>query len=55
MDSFGSQLQFTFAAATQQAIDERKQAEDVVAMDFAANCEGNHRPSSEWRFHRETM
>jgi hypothetical protein len=22
--------------------------EDIVAMDFAANYRGNHRPSSEW-------
>jgi L-fuculose-phosphate aldolase len=34
---------------------ERMQPKDVVAMDFAANYEGNHRPSSEWRFHRDIL
>jgi L-fuculose-phosphate aldolase len=34
---------------------ERMQAEDVVAMDFAMNYEGNRRPSSEWRFHRDIL
>lgn len=29
--------------------------EDIVAMDFAANYEGRHRPSSEWRFHRDIL
>jgi L-fuculose-phosphate aldolase len=29
--------------------------EDVVAMDFAANYQGSHRPSSEWRFHRDIL
>ena len=26
---------------------DRMQSEDIVAMDFAANYQGNHRPSSE--------
>src|SRR5437868_10809806 len=30
-------------------------AEDVVAMDFAANFAGDRRPSSEWRFHRDIL
>jgi L-fuculose-phosphate aldolase len=34
---------------------ERMRADDVVAMDFAANYAGNHRPSSEWRFHRDIL
>src|SRR6478736_979321 len=34
---------------------ERMQPEDIVAMDFAANYQGNHRPSSEWRFHRDIL
>jgi L-fuculose-phosphate aldolase len=27
---------------------DRMQYEEIVAMDFAANYQGNHRPSSEW-------
>src|SRR3977135_3670680 len=34
---------------------DRMQSEDIVAMDFAANYEGNHRPSAEWRFHRDIL
>jgi L-fuculose-phosphate aldolase len=34
---------------------DRMRPEDVVAMDFAANYEGKHRPSSEWRFHRDIL
>lgn len=34
---------------------DRMQPEDIVAMDFAANYQGNHRPSSEWRFHRDIL
>jgi L-fuculose-phosphate aldolase len=34
---------------------ERMRADDVVAMDFALTYEGNHRPSSEWRFHRDIL
>ena len=29
--------------------------EDIVAMDFDASYEGRHRPSSEWRFHRDIL
>ena len=29
--------------------------EDVVAMGFDATFEGRHRPSSEWRFHRDIL
>jgi L-fuculose-phosphate aldolase len=34
---------------------DRMGLEDIVAMDFAANYEGKHRPSSEWRFHRDIL
>ena len=34
---------------------ERMAADDIVAMDFSAEYEGNHRPSSEWRFHRDIL
>jgi L-fuculose-phosphate aldolase len=34
---------------------DRMRSEDIVAIDFAANYEGNHRPSSEWRFHRDIL
>lgn len=34
---------------------DRMQPEDIVAMDFAANYQGKHRPSSEWRFHRDIL
>src|SRR3954462_7313858 len=34
---------------------DRMQPEDIVEMDFAANYQGNHRPSSEWRFHRDIL
>ncbi|MGC1958837.1 MAG: class II aldolase/adducin family protein, partial [Pseudolabrys sp.] len=34
---------------------DRMRSEDIVAMDFAANYQGNHRPSSEWRFHRDIL
>ena len=34
---------------------DRMRSGDIVAMDFAANYEGNHRPSSEWRFHRDIL
>src|SRR5262249_24129686 len=34
---------------------ERMRAEDIVFMDLALNYEGNHRPSSEWRFHRDIL
>jgi L-fuculose-phosphate aldolase len=29
--------------------------EDIVAMDFDASYVGRHRPSSEWRFHRDIL
>jgi L-fuculose-phosphate aldolase len=29
--------------------------EDIVAMSFDATYEGRHRPSSEWRFHRDIL
>jgi L-fuculose-phosphate aldolase len=34
---------------------ERMTADDIVAMDFSAEYEGNHRPWSEWRFHRDIL
>jgi len=34
---------------------ERMEADDIVMMDFAAEYEGRHRPSSEWRFHRDIL
>ncbi len=34
---------------------DRMGPEDIVAMDIAANYEGEHRPSSEWRFHRDIL
>src|SRR3982074_3813445 len=34
---------------------DRMRSEDIVAIDFAANYEGTHRPSSEWRFHRDIL
>src|SRR5882724_11558697 len=34
---------------------DRMRPEDVVVMDFAANYQGNHRPSSDWRFHRDIL
>jgi L-fuculose-phosphate aldolase len=30
-------------------------ANDLVAMDFDGTYEGKHRPSSEWRFHRDIL
>lgn len=32
---------------------ERTTGTDLVYMDLAGNCKGEHRPSSEWRFHRD--
>jgi L-fuculose-phosphate aldolase len=34
---------------------ERMGPEDIVAMGFDATFEGRHRPSSEWRFHRDIL
>jgi L-fuculose-phosphate aldolase len=34
---------------------ERMEAEDIVEMAFDGTFEGKHRPSSEWRFHRDIM
>ncbi len=34
---------------------DRMAPEDIVAMDFDASYEGNNRPSSEWRFHRDIL
>jgi len=34
---------------------DRMRPEDIVAMDFAANYPDRHRPSSEWRFHRDIL
>jgi L-fuculose-phosphate aldolase len=34
---------------------DRMQGDDIVMMDFAANYQGNHHPSSEWRFHRDIL
>jgi L-fuculose-phosphate aldolase len=34
---------------------ERMQPDDVVEMDFDGTYAGKHRPSSEWRFHRDIL
>jgi L-fuculose-phosphate aldolase len=34
---------------------ERMELKDIVAMGFDATFEGRHRPSSEWRFHRDIL
>jgi L-fuculose-phosphate aldolase len=34
---------------------DRMQPEDIVEMDFDGAYEGRHRPSSEWRFHRDIL
>lgn len=34
---------------------DRMGPEDIVAMDFDGTYEGRHRPSSEWRFHRDIL
>ncbi len=34
---------------------ERMQASDIVRMNFDATYDGAHRPSSEWRFHRDIL
>ena len=34
---------------------ERMTPEDVVLMDFEGGYQGRHRPSSEWRFHRDIL
>lgn len=34
---------------------ERMQADDIVEMDFDGTYAGKHRPSSEWRFHRDIL
>jgi len=34
---------------------ERMEAEDIVEMGFDGTYVGKHRPSSEWRFHRDIM
>lgn len=34
---------------------EQLQPEDIVALAFDGSSEGRHRPSSEWRFHRDIM
>jgi L-fuculose-phosphate aldolase len=34
---------------------DRMQPEDVVQMDFDGSYDGNRRPSSEWRFHRDIL
>jgi L-fuculose-phosphate aldolase len=34
---------------------DRMEPEDIVAMDMAGGHRGRHRPSSEWRFHRDIL
>ncbi len=34
---------------------ERMQAQDIVRMGFDGSFDGAHRPSSEWRFHRDIL
>lgn len=34
---------------------ESMQPDDIVRMNFDASYEGRHRPSSEWRFHRDIL
>ncbi|MFZ4530404.1 MAG: class II aldolase/adducin family protein [Alsobacter sp.] len=34
---------------------DRMEADDIVTMAFSAEYEGRHRPSSEWRFHRDIL
>jgi L-fuculose-phosphate aldolase len=34
---------------------DRMTPEDIVHMDFDGSYEGRHRPSSEWRFHRDIL
>lgn len=34
---------------------EQMSPDDIVAMDFDGAYEGRHRPSSEWRFHRDIL
>src|SRR5688500_18948718 len=34
---------------------ERMGPEDIVEMGFEGTYEGRHRPSSEWRFHRDIL
>lgn len=34
---------------------ETMQPEDIMKMDFDGRYEGRHRPSSEWRFHRDIL
>ena len=34
---------------------ERMEPDDIVRMDFDGAYEGRHRPSSEWRFHRDIL
>jgi len=34
---------------------EHMEASDIVSMAFSAEYEGKHRPSSEWRFHRDIL
>jgi L-fuculose-phosphate aldolase len=34
---------------------ERMEADDIVEMDFDGTYAGKHRPSSEWRFHRDIL
>jgi L-fuculose-phosphate aldolase len=34
---------------------ERMQPDDIVEMDFDGTYAGKHRPSSEWRFHRDIL
>ena len=34
---------------------ERMEPDDIVEMDFDGGYEGRHRPSSEWRFHRDIL
>lgn len=34
---------------------DRMEADDIVTMEHSAEYEGRHRPSSEWRFHRDIL
>jgi len=34
---------------------DRMEADDIVTMAYSAEYEGRHRPSSEWRFHRDIL
>ena len=34
---------------------DRMEADDIITMAYSAEYEGRHRPSSEWRFHRDIL